>query len=101
MRRLSSLCVVLSALWGCDEPKAAPAPPPPTPRSTLIVADKPVETPTKLAIGTEGESAVRIVPPAMPNSSASATSARAGNTGGCDPSSTDSASERASSAATC
>ena len=43
------------------------------------------------------ESAVRIVPPAMPNSSASATSARAGSTGGCEPSRTDSARERASS----
>ena len=43
------------------------------------------------------ESAVRIVPPAMPNSSASATRARAGSTGGCEPSRTDSASDRASS----
>jgi len=59
-RVLLILCVSLSLSSGCKEQEPLPEPAP-TPKSVLMVADKSVETPVRLAIGTKGESSLRVV----------------------------------------
>ena len=59
-RALLIPCVALSLSSGCKEQEPLPEPAP-TPKSVLMVADKSVETPVKLAIGTKGERSLRVV----------------------------------------
>lgn len=59
-RALLIPCVVLSLSSSCKEQEPIPEPTP-TPKSVLLVADKSVDTPVKLAIGTKGESSLRVV----------------------------------------
>jgi hypothetical protein len=58
--RIGSLGIAVLILGACEEPKKKPLPEAPKVIEGLSIGDKPVKTETRLAIGTEGESAWRI-----------------------------------------